>query len=82
MRPRHPLARQQAGIGIEFVKITADRQCIPDPYPVMGQAGHEKGGEQQEFGTHRRVIAIDHDRFEIDAPENLHKQPTRNDQEP
>ncbi len=57
------------------LRYSRDRQRVPDLDAVMGEAGHQEGGrQQQQFGARRGVVAGDHLLLEVEAGE-LAQQP-------
>ncbi len=82
MRARGQRLRQQAGVGQDLVEIFGDRQRVPDLDAVMGEAGHQEGGrQQQQLGARRGIVAGDGLLLEFE-PAILHSSQPRSDQEP
>ena len=74
MRPRCLIFRQKAGFWRDFVQEFADRERVPDPNSVVGEAGNQdRRRQQQNLGAGVGVVGRDDDFLEIDPGELGHQ---------
>ena len=82
MRAAARVLRQQPGVGQDLVEVFGDRQRVPDLDAVMGEAGHqERGRQQQQLGAGGGVVAPTVCSAKS-SPAILHNSQPRSDQEP
>ena len=74
MRAHCLIFGQEARFWRDFVQELADRQRVPHPHALVGEAGHEdRGREQQDFRPRVSVAGGDDHLVEVDFGELGHQ---------
>ena len=68
------ILRQKSGFWRDFVQEFPDREGVPDPDALVGEAGNQdRGRQQQDLGARVRVVGGDDDFLEIDPGKPGHQ---------